>query len=316
MELIKELGKRTTISKTGKSDSRMWGLFKCPSCGTLVERKVNKGRVSKSCGASGCRVFETNNSWNANMPDEDKLKNLPYYSSFNDYYRRLSANKEYALSWNSFSEFMSDMYEAYAALKNSTSKITLYVTDRNTLTASNSFWVEDVYVKETDFSLDKSNGVLHTLLLEQETGIKHSTIVRALNKMDGTFGEFSYSITSKPGFVSRPTSAYILTEYQYGRLKDRLLDSVKRTSSTDVYLIKGTSYVKIGTTHCVDTRFKSLAGSNELPLELLYSANVVDGTSIEKHLHEKYAEFNKHHEWFELTEEQIKEIIEYLDSVK
>lgn len=316
MVLIKELGKRATISATGKVDNRMWGLFECPSCGTHVERKVNKGRVSKSCGVAGCRVFETNNSWNANIPDTDKLKSLPHYSSFNDYYRRLKAHKEYTITWKSFKEFMDDMYDSYAIAKSSHKKITLFITDNAPLSAANCSWVEDSYVKELDFTSDVTVGLKHSLMLEQDTGVSHNIIARTIAKMDQSFGTCEYKIITKPGFMSRPTMAYMLSDYQYTRLRDRLLDSVKRTSSTHVYLIQSCGLTKIGTTHDVDKRFKVLAGSNASPISLKYSADVTNGIEVEVQLHTKYAEFNTHHEWFNLTEEQVQDIVTYLDSVK
>lgn len=313
MELIKEIGSRSTVSKNGKTTSRKWGLFKCPICGSEKEYNLQKGRTNKTCGSKGCRKELANYApWNQGFNEEDKIKNLPYYSSFTSYYHTLT-KKKFPLTWKSLTEFRTDMYDSYVTLKSTTTvNLSLEVSNGNALSKDNCKWV-DMYRAVTDFSEDRSKGVLHSLMLAEETGIKHHVIVRTIHKMDESFGTTSYDIVASIGNVGRPTRAYTLNAYQYKRLKDRLLDNIKRKTSTYVYLIKCQELTKIGISYDVETRFSTLKGANAYPLTLLYSHRVGNATTIEKYLHNKYAEFNHHHEWFKLTDDQIKEIIAYID---
>lgn len=313
MELITDLGTRTSVSSTGNKNTRRWGLFKCPSCSTAVERITQKGIKNNSCGAPVCRkATGAYNSHNSNYKDADKIKNMAYYSSFSDYYRRII--KERDTVWNSFSEFTYDMHTSYVALRaTNVKRVTLHVNDLKPLSSTNCKWVPDVYTASTDFSQDVLRGIKHSLLLSQELSIPHSVVRRTLVKMDDTFGEYEYKVTSCPGVISRPTCAYHFTEYQYIRLRDRLIDNRKKTSS-NVYLMKCNGYTKIGITSDITKRLNALTGSNPDKVVLIHTKEVPEASKVEKYLHNKYKDYNHHHEWFKLSDAQIKEITAYLDT--
>lgn len=55
MELIRELGSRSWINKSGKKDSKKFGIFLCPSCKQEVEKPLFKGKIANSCGSKECR---------------------------------------------------------------------------------------------------------------------------------------------------------------------------------------------------------------------------------------------------------------------
>jgi len=309
MELIKELGSRTITSSSGKTDTRKWGLFKCPSCSSTIELKMYKGINNNTCGNSGCRK-RASNAYSSGTLNENIVNNLPHHSSFRDFYNRLPST-----TWGTLSDFRDDMYNSYAKLKGTEKKVTLFIKDNNPLSKFNCYWVPDKYIVTEDFSGDIAAGRKHSLMLAKETGVQTHIITRTIKKMDDTFGDSVYEVLACPGNLSRMYKAYTLSEYQYNRLRDRVLDNIKRTVSSDIYLIKGSGSVKVGMTNNVTKRFKTLTGGSPVPLTLLYSKEVPNASKVERYLHKKYSEFNHHHEWFNLTTSQIKEITDYLDTL-
>jgi len=312
MELVKDLGTRTVISKAGKRDTRSWGLFKCPSCDNNIELKTYKGLGNNTCGKAGCRKRSTAyGSWNKEFNPEDKLKALPHNSAFTDFYYRVVGSRKVCSDWVTVKGFREDMYASYCEARAIFPRVTLFISDSESLGVHNCKWVNTEYVTPTDFSLDVKQGERHTYMLAQEVDVKLDIVIRALSKMDSSFGETAYKELSVVGFYNRPYKANFLSEYQYNRLRDKLLASKKKASS-HVYLVTCDKFTKIGMSGDVGTRLGQLRGSSALPIELKFSCKVPNASTIEKYLHKKYASQNSHHEWFNLTDEQIEEVINYL----
>jgi len=315
MELLTDLGTRTTITSTGKKDTRRWGIFKCPVCLGTVELQNIKGTKNNTCGKAGCRSLGSSEygSWNKAIPQEQQVKNKLYYSSIGDYYRRLKSSSTLCEEWSTLSGFMTDMYDKYLELRSSgIAHLTLKVSDTKDLSISNCAWAEDKVIN-VDFTNDSTNGKYHSRMLAKELNVKPYLVTRALSKMPESFGPYTYeAINLTP---TKTTKAYILSKYQYDRLHDLMLTNTKK-SSTNVYLLESSGYVKIGIAHDIDKRLSTLIGANPNQVNKLYSKTVINAKHIESQLHTKYAEFNHHHEWFKLNDTQVKEIITYLDSVK
>lgn len=305
MTLLKELGSRTTISSTGKSDTRKWGLFECPTCQSQIELKLFKGKKNKSCGKAGCRIVDRTSS---RTKEEDKLKNLPHYSGFVDFYSRIKDKVD--TSWNTIAKFREDMYESYVALKTSGSTVTLFLSDKLPYSKSNCTWVSSGYSTRYDFSKDVKK---HTLMLTEELGTTSANVNRAMKKLPN-FGSYTYDILGCPGYMNRPYKAYFLTDSQYTRLRDVVLSNIKKQPD-NVYLMECEGYHKIGVSSNINARLSALDGSTPFSVSLVYSKKVLDAGSIEKLLHNKYKDTNIKKEWFNLSEYQVKEIVEYLDSI-
>ena len=75
-----------------------------------------------------------------------------------------------------------------------------------------------------------------------------------------------------------------------------------------VYLIKCANFYKIGISGKPKSRLKGLQTSNPIPLSLVALSTEYEPESLEKHLHEKFADVNSSGEWFELKESHLKEL--------
>lgn len=82
-----------------------------------------------------------------------------------------------------------------------------------------------------------------------------------------------------------------------------------------VYLInaRGTNRYKIGiTSRTIESRLNELNGSQSAyPLELITSIRSANYKEVERHLHEKYAAFRVHGEWFQFDFSQLAEVLRY-----
>lgn len=308
MDLIKDLGSRSVTSSSGKTDTRKWGLFECPSCHSHIELKMYKGLRNKTCGSAGCRIVDRTSQ---RKSEEDKLKNLPYYSSFVDFYKRIKDAS--STEFSTISKFREAMYDKYKEARDEFKKVTLYVSDSEPYNSSNIRWVSAEYEENYNFNLDIAAGKFHTLMLAEELSTPKANILRTMKKLKD-FGEYTYEIIGCPGYLSRPYKAYFLSKEQYVRLKDAITTNIKKKSS-NVYLMCCEGYHKIGITSNIAARLSALDGSTPFSVTLIHSKKVADAPRIEKELHIKYKEFNTKKEWFNLTDAQVKEITEYLDSL-
>jgi len=323
MELVENAETRLKVIKKGTGIGRTkyvsYGLFLCPSCESIVELPKYKGLNANSCGAIGCKSKASTKYGHRAKPLAEHIKSNPNYTLFNGFFNRnIKNNESVSDTWQDFKVFFNDMFDTYNSIKLAGSKaVTLYITNKDKIDSSNSYWVDAASLKVTDFTADKIAGVWHTKMLAFELGMQHYDLVKSMNRLDSTFGEVVESVTTEPGLISKPTTAFILSNEQYDRLKHRILDLRQgKVCHKFIYLMKCGSSIKIGITNNVASRLSSLVGANAGSIELLYSTEVFNANNIEKELHTKYAEFNTHHEWFNLTEDQVQDIITYLDSVK
>ncbi|NEO34446.1 MAG: GIY-YIG nuclease family protein [Symploca sp. SIO3C6] len=97
-------------------------------------------------------------------------------------------------------------------------------------------------------------------------------------------------------------------------------DSVYRNKPGFLYVIqaKGNNRYKIGlTTRSVEQRFAELNGSQSpYSLALIESAAVDNVTESEEHLHQKFASFRIHGEWFEFNKKQVTAALKEFDILR
>ena len=98
-------------------------------------------------------------------------------------------------------------------------------------------------------------------------------------------------------------------------IKEKDTERATRLRTTSIYLIKNTrnQYTKIGHSKFVLDREKTLQ-SEEPEVELIYFKENLN-TSIEKSLHNEFKEKRVRGEWFNLSDIDIKQIIEKLNSL-
>lgn len=77
-----------------------------------------------------------------------------------------------------------------------------------------------------------------------------------------------------------------------------------------VYLIKHDSDYKIGKASNLDRRIKQISPVMPKPLNCICAIKTNKPHSLEKKLHEKYAEYRLNGEWFSLPDDAVEEIIE------
>jgi hypothetical protein len=324
MKLIKVIDSRESIVKSGKSIgkkvNKKWGEFECPGCTAVVERTITGGERAKTCGTPGCLSKVPNLCGvHKKVPKELHVNTQPYYKVFNDFYNRnLKHYHNLSSEWSTLKKFRDSMYAEYGILRSSGVKaLTLFVANHQPVGSCNASWVNATSRKTVDFNADMVANVWHTKMLSIELNMHHYDLVKSLNRLDSSFGAYKLGNTTELGFIGKPTEAYILTAEQYIRLRDRILDLRQgKNSSDNVYLIASNGLTKIGITGDVSGRVRSLAGSNSSTIELVYSVGTPDAVQTEKDLHKLYAEFNVHHEWFNLSKEQVKDIIESLTPIR
>lgn len=92
----------------------------------------------------------------------------------------------------------------------------------------------------------------------------------------------------------------------------------RKPRSGVVYLIsfKGTNQYKIGCTTNLKSRLKSLRVKNPYELELVSTISTFDIEALELTLHNKFAKYRTHSEWFELPLEAVRKFCDHEDEAQ
>ena len=145
MELIKETGSKSWINKSGKKDSKKFGIFLCPNCKKEVEKPLRQGTSAFSCGNKSCRkeIFNANpNNPGNKKREEDCIYNIPFYGSIKERYRFLKSNHKMCNEWNLLRNFVKDTQESYSKIREKHSKVTYELIDSNKELSKDNFkWV-------------------------------------------------------------------------------------------------------------------------------------------------------------------------------
>ena len=257
------------------------------------------------------------------MATKPLTERYPYYRAFQEKYNLLRKDNAITMEWDSMKDFHNDMYEQYRTLRDSCSKVTHevngVVANKHTLKfkarEANSKLVNGVV------GLDYTNGVpvgiYHSLQLAKEFNQPHANVRRKLKALvdSGNFGSTSKATVISGDKRRTKSEVELLTKKQYDTLHMAMTISSSILKPTGLYIIQGAGLTKIGISSNIESRFKKLTTSSPVPLTLAHECTTDLARSVEKELHTKYKEFNSHGEWFNLTEEQVKEIVEYLDTI-
>ena len=97
-------------------------------------------------------------------------------------------------------------------------------------------------------------------------------------------------------------------------------DSAYRNKPGYIYLIQalGTRRFKIGlTTRTPEERLNELNSSQTpYPLDLIEAIEVEDVTEVESYLHDKFAFYRRHGEWFEFNNRELKTVLKEYDRLE
>lgn len=106
-----------------------------------------------------------------------------------------------------------------------------------------------------------------------------------------------------------------IAELERQRQEFLRLPKGRKPKSGVVYLIKAddTNRYKIGCTSNLKARLKALEIKNPYKLEVIHTIPSNDIEALEKALHDQFAQYRTHSEWFELTQGAIMEFCSYVD---
>ena len=304
MELIREIGTRAVVSKTGKSSSRKWGVFKCPSCSIEKEYSLQKGTKNKSCGRKGCRATTASfNSWNSNMSPSDKKNTLPYYTTFASQY--MAIKSKYKMTWTTLEEFSADMYDSFVNLRNTGhEKLTLNISSNEVLAKHNCKWVD---LKEFNYPVEPCiDGVYNTLGLVHELHIAAEDLTKViLGKYPNKCKEVVWPSTGI--ITAMPLTLFAFTHEEYLDIRSAIRESQRITTNTSVYAIRmvGTQYVKVGKTSNINNRLDDLTIGSPYDLEVLFNIDTFNIGKIEQRVHKMLHDKHVKGEWFELSNTDI-----------
>lgn len=293
MELIKDLGKKQWVGGTGRKESATFGLFLCPSCNQEVEKRMNKGLKAKGCGNPECtkKLRKHNPNSRHSGAKTHGYSTHKYYSAFK------SAVKSIDLSTEDVAKLFRNYVKARDTYKG---HITLN---------SDKEWVE---VRHSA-CLDEIR--FDTKYIADKVGTAHTNVINTVNKLiaNGLIDKVEEETIVLQGKKSFPVTVLKLTQDQYTRVLSIIEHSSTKNTSNCIYLIKCDKYIKIGIAYNVQKRFKTLQGANAFPLELYFHKKINNAGELERRLHLKYDKYRHHHEWFNLTPDQIDEIIEEIN---
>lgn len=86
-------------------------------------------------------------------------------------------------------------------------------------------------------------------------------------------------------------------------------DSYAQAGIVYLILAEGTPRVKIGRSVSAQVRFHSLRTASPFPLRLLRSIPTGNCVALERRLHQRYAVYRQHGEWFDLPQEVLAQLL-------
>jgi hypothetical protein len=76
-----------------------------------------------------------------------------------------------------------------------------------------------------------------------------------------------------------------------------------------IYLISGGPYCKIGRTYNLENRLRTIQTTHPYPLTVAKVWQVSNGLEVERYLHQRFASFKMHGEWFQLPVHEVEALI-------
>ena len=141
MELIREIGSKSWINKSGNKDTAKFGIFLCPVCKKEIEKSLSHGKRANSCGDNSCRkeMFRPNKSnigntkfikdntilcksTNSNMKSLQRIYSAMMDRCYNENNKSFihygAQGIEVCERWHNRKNFIIDMYEEYDKMYN------------------------------------------------------------------------------------------------------------------------------------------------------------------------------------------------------
>lgn len=98
---------------------------------------------------------------------------------------------------------------------------------------------------------------------------------------------------------------------------DFLIKNNINTQTSNLYIIrqKDTNFFKVGITTDIEKRFSAIQNGNPADLEIKYNENFFLCETIEKNIHKHLELFHVRGEWFQMTPNKLKQLIEKLENL-
>ena len=148
--------------------------------------------------------------------------------------------------------------------------------------------------------------------LSKMTGVSSKALEKCLhNKATMLSYETTYRICKALGCQLGELYTLVSNE-EYQLMKDRQQKNKENRRKGHVYFLKNPSngLIKIGRSSQIETRINQLSIELKQPLELIKKIPKEDTHIAERELHELYADYRVHGEWFDLPESEIQKIKE------
>lgn len=146
-------------------------------------------------------------------------------------------------------------------------------------------------------------------------GVKNYRVNNIINRLSKheEFKDIDKLILPPNSYRRVNLNTYRLTKTQYDIIVDKLLYENTKKVSDGIYIMKCNEFYKIGMSSDIKKRLNSIQSSNPYPVSLEFNKKTSNSLSIEKQLHEIYKHKNIRGEWFKLVDNDIKDIINYIN---
>ena len=152
---------------------------------------------------------------------------------------------------------------------------------------------------------------MNSVEIAKATNKLHKNVLRDIRVLinNGAFEQCNITLSAYKDKIGKSNPMYILDKKSTDILM-AIKSKQGRPPLTTLYLIKGWKLTKIGITHNIQKRLITLRRFSPVPLKLLFKINKPNADKLENHLHIKYKDKHSHGEWYNLTEDDIKNIKE------
>jgi hypothetical protein len=318
MKLIKNLGIKTWRSNAGKKQSATFGLFECPVCKIHTEKRLVKGYSAKSCGSRECRreVFALNkNSVGNKHKNKASISSEPFYDVIRKKYEAI-ATKAFTLK-----EFYNHISDQYSNIRISHPSATIMSKDgSNSLSSFVAITQSEAIslISKNNAERRIENNIYDTNALSVLTGKSIGVIKTAVRKynlrtdISDRIDISNILDVTHPTIRNKKTKSIILTKSQYNALK-HIVMSTNKISSNKLYFIEHQGAIKIGITSNIEARLQTLRASSIHSYSLITYYEIDNAIDVEKYLHATFKSVNIHYEWFNLTDNELKNAMDIVE---
>lgn len=153
-------------------------------------------------------------------------------------------------------------------------------------------------LKDIADKLELNNNADARKVLVKEYGASNIKQIRLVDRLGRT---------QKANFVTEQQALYLLN--RSNKEKAYNIRGSKRDIKPDyIYLIRVNEYIKIGYSNNINGRLRQIQTDSPYEVELVLSIKVDNGRNIEKYLHSYFKAKRVRGEWFELNNDEVKEV--------